>query len=147
MSQNKENTNAFLIHASSILGYLFPFGSILLPLIIWKTQKIKNDFIEHHGKEAVNFNISYTLYKLVLSAALIPSAIGHFTPFFEQLESNNFDFNYGYNCDFENLFAPVGLLSILGLFGIIRFAITIVASLKSQKGELYTYPLTIKFIK
>lgn len=147
MSQNKEYTNAFLIHASALLGYLFPFGSILLPLIIWKTQKIKNEFIEHHGKEAVNFNISYSLYKFILSATVVPSLIGHFKPIFRQLQINNFDINYNYHFDYDNLFAPVGLLSILGIFGIIRFAITIVASLKAQKGELYAYPLTIKFIK
>ena len=35
MTQNKENTNAFLIHISAFAGYLFPFGSIITPLIIW----------------------------------------------------------------------------------------------------------------
>lgn len=147
MDQNKQNTNVFIIHASAILGYLFPFGSILLPLIIWKTQKIKNDFIEHHGKEAVNFNLSYSLYKLILSAAIVPSFIGHLRPIFQQFQSNNFDFNYHFNFNSNNLVGPISLISLIGIFGVIRFALTIVASLKAQKGELYTYPFIIKFIK
>lgn len=151
MDQNKEHTNAFLIHASAILGYLFPFGSILLPLIIWKTQKTKSDFIEHQGQEAVNFNLSYSLYKFILGAAILPSFVGHFTPIFDQIQSNNFHIkfeqHFNYSFDTNNLFTPIGLISILGIFKVIRFALTIVASLKAQKGEKYTYPLTIKFIK
>ena len=68
MKTNTENTNAFLIHIFGFAGYLYPFGSIITPLIAWQTLKNKSEFLDEQGKEAVNFNISFALYKLILSS-------------------------------------------------------------------------------
>ncbi len=72
MKQNNENTNAFLIHISAFAGFLFPFGSIITPLIAWQTLKNRSRFLDEQGKEAVNFNISYSLYMFLASLIIIP---------------------------------------------------------------------------
>ena len=58
MRNNKENTNAFLIHISAFAGFLFPFGNIITPLIVRQTLKNRSEFLDKQGKEAINFNIS-----------------------------------------------------------------------------------------
>ena len=61
MKRNRTNTNAFLIHISAFAGLIFPIGQIITPLIAWQTIKDRSPFLDEQGKEAVNFNISYTL--------------------------------------------------------------------------------------
>lgn len=146
MQQNQQNTNAFLIHISAFMGFIFPFGHIIAPLIAWQTLKDRSSFLDKQGKEAVNFNISYTLYSFVLTAAFIPLAFNTFFNNFDNFtNANNFHFNFDFNPSVLFGFVGVGILiSILHLVGI---ALVIIASLKAKKEENYTYPFTIKFIK
>ena len=146
MQQNQQNTNAFLIHISAFMGFIFPFGHIIAPLIAWQTLKDRSSFLDEQGKEAVNFNISYTLYSFVLTAAFIPLAFNTFFNNFDNFtNANNFHFNFDFNPSVLFGFVGVGILiSILHLVGI---ALVIIASLKAKKEENYTYPFTIKFIK
>jgi uncharacterized Tic20 family protein len=67
MKKNQQNTNAFLIHISAFAGFVFPFGQIITPLIAWQTLKDRSPFLDEQGKEAINFNLSYTLYAFILS--------------------------------------------------------------------------------
>ncbi len=146
MKKNNENTNAFLIHISAFAGFMFPFGNIITPLIAWQTLKDRSLFLDEQGKEAVNFNISYTLYVFLLSILFIPFAIGSiFSNHNHHLNWNNFNFNFDLNS--HNLFGFVGLGSITGIIYIIGIALVIIASVKARDGENYKYPFTIKFIK
>jgi len=141
MNKNNENSNAFLIHISAFAGYMFPFGSIIAPLILWQTQKDKSRFLDEQGKEAVNFNISYVLYTFLLGIVAVPFVFG-------SLFNNFRDFNH-FDFDFSNggLFGIFGFASLAGLIGFIKIALIIIAAIKSKEGEDYRYPLTIKFIK
>jgi uncharacterized Tic20 family protein len=56
---------AMLAHLSALSGVMVPFGHILGPLIIWLIKKDEMPFVEDQGKEALNFNISMTIYMLV----------------------------------------------------------------------------------
>ena len=146
MKQNKENTNAFLIHISAFAGFIFPFGHIITPLIAWQTLKERSIFLDEQGKEAVNFNISYTLYIFLLSVIFIPFALGSFFSRHNRYGNwNNLNFNL--DLDFPNLFGFLGLGSIASLIYIIGIALVIIASIKAKDGENYKYPFTIKFIK
>ena len=144
MKQNNENTNAFLIHISAFAGFIFPFGNVITPLIAWQTLKDRSLFLDEQGKEAINFNISYSLYIFMLSLSFIPFLLGSI---FSNL--NNFDdFNHiNINFDSNNIFGFVGLASFAGIVGLIKIALIIIASLKAKEGENYKYPFTIKFIK
>lgn len=142
MKQNNENTNAFLIHISAFAGYFFPFGSIITPLIVWQTLKDRSHFLDEQGKEAVNFNISYSIYMIVASLIAIPY-------FIRRIFGSNWHNSIDFHIDFgaENFFGLLGFTSLVGIIGLIKVVLIILASIKANKGENYKYPLTIKFIK
>lgn len=144
MKKNNENTNAFLLHICAFAGFIFPFGNIITPLIAWQTLKDRSAFLDEQGKEAVNFNISYTLYVFLLSIIFIPFALGN-------IFRNNFHFfndnHFNINLNFDNMFGFIGLGSITGIIYLVGIALVIIASKKAKEGENYKYPFTIKFIK
>jgi uncharacterized Tic20 family protein len=146
MKHNNEKTNAFLIHICAFAGFIFPFGNIITPLIAWQTLKDRSLFLDEQGKEAVNFNISYTLYVFLLSLLFIPFALGSiFNRNHNGMHWNNFNLNF--DLDFDNLYGFIGLGSIAGIIYLIGIALVIVAAVKAREGENYKYPFTIKFIK
>lgn len=59
-----ERLFAMLCHLTSLLGYLFPFANIVIPLVIWLVKKDESPMIDYHGKESVNFQISVTIYEV-----------------------------------------------------------------------------------
>ena len=77
LTQNEKNTS-LLIHLSAFLSFVFPFGSILGPVIMWSVTKDKSAYLDDNGKEAVNFNLSYTIYLFILGIAMFPFAFGSF---------------------------------------------------------------------
>ncbi|MGB0880084.1 MAG: DUF4870 domain-containing protein [Polaribacter sp.] len=143
MRRNDTNTNAFLIHISAFAGFLFPFGNIITPLIAWQTLKDRSAYLDEQGREAVNFNISYSLYIFVLTISVVPFFVGSFFRNFD-----NFDYFNHLNIDFNsgNIFGFIGLASIAGIVSLIKIALIIIAALKTKKGENYKYPFTIKFL-
>jgi uncharacterized protein len=54
-----------LCHVSALAGFIFPFGNILGPLIIWLIKKQELPSVDAHGKESLNFQISVTIYMLI----------------------------------------------------------------------------------
>tara|TARA_B110001454_G_C12592954_1_gene381021 strand:- start:340 stop:765 length:426 start_codon:yes stop_codon:yes gene_type:complete len=141
MKQNNENTNAFLIHISAFAGFMFPFGNIITPLIAWQTLKYRSTFLDNQGKEAVNFNISYSLYIFIITMTFIPVALG-------SIFKNFYNFNdMNINLNSHNFFGVIGIASLAGILGLIKVALIIIAALKAKEGENYKYPFTIKFIK
>jgi uncharacterized Tic20 family protein len=144
MKQNNENTNAFLIHISAFAGFIFPFGNIITPLIAWQTLKDRSTFLDEQGKEAINFNISYSLYIFILTMSFIPVFLSSFFRNFDNFDNFN---HININFDSDNIFGIIGVASLAGIVGIIKVALIIIASLKAKEGENYKYPFTIKFIK
>jgi uncharacterized Tic20 family protein len=64
---------AMFCHLAGLAGYVVPviLSGIIAPLIIWQIKKDDHPFIDEHGKEALNFQISIGIYALV-SLLLIP---------------------------------------------------------------------------
>lgn len=56
-------------HLSALLGYILPFGHILGPLAIWLNKRHSLPAVERAGRNALNFQLSVTLY--VLAALLL----------------------------------------------------------------------------
>ena len=65
-----ENIWAMLCHIGAFAGFAFPFGNIIAPLIIWLIKKDEMPFVDNQGKEALNFQISITIYGLVILPTL-----------------------------------------------------------------------------
>ncbi len=59
-------TWAMLTHLSALTGFIgVPFGHVIGPLIMWAIKKDKFPFVDDQGKEALNFQISMTIYGAV----------------------------------------------------------------------------------
>lgn len=102
-----------LLHLSQLANLIiFPIG-LIIPIIIWQTQKEKMPAIDAHGRMVVNWMISCTIYTIV-SLVL--------------------------------MFVLIGFLTIL-VVALIGIIFPIVGAVKANNGELWDYPMTIKFLK
>ncbi len=64
-------------HLSGLAKYTaIPFANIIAPLVLWQLKKDSHPFIDDQGKEALNFQISMTLYVLVGVALIFCFFIG-----------------------------------------------------------------------
>jgi len=144
MNQNTENSNSMLIHLSALSKYIIPLGSILLPLILWQTTKKDSAYVDHHGKEAVNFNLSFLIYNVISVFILLGSLGG---TLFSAIKAEQL----GNEADFASiLFGTGGFITaiiVLSIIGIVKLILMIIAAVKANQGILYRYPLTIKFLK
>jgi|WetSurMetagenome_2_1015567.scaffolds.fasta_scaffold204611_2 uncharacterized protein len=103
-----------LCHLAGLAGFVIPgVGFVIGPLVIWIIKKDEFPFVNEHGKEAVNFQISMLIYAIIA----------------------------GLLC-----FACVGFV-LLPAVGIVDLIFLIIAAIKTNNGEKYRYPLTIRFIK
>jgi uncharacterized protein len=148
MLDNHQKNIATFIHLSTFSRFIIPLGNFIGPIILWVSNKEKSEFVDAHGKQAINFQISILLYAIILGTISIPFFI--FNIF------NGFDFIdfHGLHDFHINIGKPSPLLYIggaLGGFAILGFILELVfiikASLKARDGELYKYPFTINFIK
>ena len=62
-----------LLGLASYLG--IPFGNIIAPLVLWLLKRADDPFVDVCGKEAVNFQITISLY-FTWSVVLIFAKIG-----------------------------------------------------------------------
>ena len=63
-----EQTWGVLVHISALSGLAVPFGNVLAPLLLWLIKKDESEFVDANGKEAINFQLTWTL--LLLGASL-----------------------------------------------------------------------------
>lgn len=70
-----ENMWAMLCHISVFAGFFIPFGNIIAPLVIWLIKKDEFPLVHDQGKEAINFQITISIY-LIISLFLIIIIIG-----------------------------------------------------------------------
>lgn len=118
-------SRAMFCHFSAYLGFIFPLGGVLGPLIVWLTYRNKFPFVDAHGKESLNFQISLLLYLMGIGLSLILVIISGVP---------------------AALLVPFAL--VLGvIFIIANFILPLIAALKAYRGMSYRYPLIIRFIK
>ncbi len=68
VSSPEERNWSMLVHLSALSAILFPFvGNWLAPLIVWLLFRARSDMVDYHGKRALNFQISMTIYILLAS--------------------------------------------------------------------------------
>ena len=60
-----------LSHLTSFAFFIFPFGNILGPLIVWLIKKDEYPFVDDQGKESLNFQISMTIYSLIAGVLVL----------------------------------------------------------------------------
>lgn len=70
----EEKTFCMLIHISQFAGFIFPFAGFILPIVMWQTEKNNSAVVDKHGKEVVNWIITYSILAIIcfiLSVVLI----------------------------------------------------------------------------
>lgn len=60
-----DNSLAVVMHLLGFAGFVFPFGNLLGPLILWLVKRTDSPLLDRTGKEVLNFQISYTIYAAV----------------------------------------------------------------------------------
>jgi len=133
--------NAPLIHLSALSKFVIPFGSILGPLITWLIWKDQSKFDDFHGKEALNFNLSFIVYRIVI---VISGLVMFLTPLLTSIQENPDENPFAILLSIPGLFIFLGGL---GIIEIIWLILIIVAAIKAGHGEWYRYPMIIRFIK
>lgn len=156
LTKHEKNISA-LLHASTFSKFFFPFGNFIVPLVLWTANKNDYKFVDYNGKQALNFQISLLLYTILLGIVSIPVFFSFLPNFFEfgnfsfgNLTNLN-SFNRHFNSDnfrFGSWLIPIGISSLLhGALFVINIVYTILAVIKTNEGQKFSYPLTIKFIK
>ena len=156
VTKHERNLSA-LIHASTFSRFLFPFGNFIVPLVLWTANKNDYVFVDYNGKQALNFQISMFLYSIILGIISIPFFVGFFPDLFnfghfgfDQLSNmNNLNISFDSdNFNFGKWLIPVGIAGLLKFaLIIVNVVYTILATIKTNEGETFEYPITIKFIK
>ena len=117
---NEERQWALFTHLSALLGFLVPFGNVLGPLIFWQIKKNESAFADDQGKEALNFQITFTL--VMLGLIVIGTVL---------------------------LVVLIGFIFYIAAFvaGIAWLVLTILAAIRANNGEYYRYPWTWRPVK
>jgi len=150
-TQTADNNNSYcsLMHLSQFSNFLFPGLGLIIPIVMWATRKNESKFADVNGKIIFNWKISSFIYTgvlaiLVIAAALVFgtqiafSGIGNYDTFQGMMDDN-----------------PMKIFSLIGALGIIiipaiaivvlDFIFTIIGAIKANKGEVWNYPLSIRF--
>jgi uncharacterized protein len=151
METSNDKSTATVTHLSTLCQYIIPFGGFILPLFIWSSKKEDSKYIDHHGKQVLNFQLSVLLYSFVFILIAIPTFIIWLVKLidFTKIDGINYTFNEVILNPNITGFVIIGIVAII-LFVILRiseFFLIIYAAVKSSNGEYYKYPLTIPFIK
>jgi uncharacterized Tic20 family protein len=148
MLDNHQKNIATFIHLSTFSRFIIPFGNFIGPLILWIANKDKSEFIDAHGKQALNFQISILLYTVIVGVLTIPFFIFKIFSGIDFIDFHGWDdfhFNIGHPSPLLYFTGGLGALAIICF--ILEIVFIIKASLKARDGELYQYPVTINFLK
>jgi len=113
---------AAAMHLSLLAHLVISFFAVLIPIIMWQVRKNQARFINDHGRECVNFQITLLIYAVLLP--LIAFVLGVLT------------------CGVGFVLVPIALAIpyVLGFIGMIM------AALAAKRGELFRYPMTIRML-
>ena len=68
-----DTTWGVIVHVSAFVGIFIPFGNVLGPLVVWLIKKDESEFVDASGKQALNFQITWTILLLI---ALVTILVG-----------------------------------------------------------------------
>jgi len=123
-SQKKPVTNedenwSFFTHFSGLAPYIGLIGvNLLVPIVIYFLKRKKSVFIAEHVKEAINFNLTYTVAVVVIFALKDIFFVGWCLKYLL----------------FPLAIAAHAIFSVIAMF-------------RAKQGRYYRYPLCIHFLK
>ncbi|HMB99408.1 MAG TPA: DUF4870 domain-containing protein [Flavobacteriaceae bacterium] len=141
---------AAIIHLSTLTKFFIPLGNFLMPLIFWTMNKDKSEFIDKHGKQAINFQLSILLYTIIIGCMTIPMflfGVLNSVNFPEFWNTYDFDFHLSMHDSFNVILFTIICGLLLAAAFIFEIVFIIIATSKANQGEPYKYPITINFLK
>lgn len=72
----EDRTLIVITHLSQLITLLTGFGSLILPLILWVTQKEKVYQMDTHGKNIINFQLSLIVYCIICVPLILLFGLG-----------------------------------------------------------------------
>jgi hypothetical protein len=72
----QDNQLIVITHLSQLIMLVTGFGSLLLPLVLWLTQKEKVYQMDVHGKNIVNFQLSLIVYFIICIPLILLFGLG-----------------------------------------------------------------------
>ena len=73
----REDSQLIVItHLSQLITLITGFGSLILPLVLWLTQKEKVYQMDEHGKNIVNFQLSLIVYCIICVPLILLFGLG-----------------------------------------------------------------------
>jgi len=70
---NDQRTYALLMHLSMLAHSVIAPFAIIITIVMWQTKKNESPFLDDHGREAVNFQISLAVYMVAIVVLAIPT--------------------------------------------------------------------------
>lgn len=128
---SQDRTWAVVAHLAALTGHLIPFGSLVGPLVIWLVKRDESAFVNDHGKEAVNFQLSSFIYAVLYFTAALGAVISAGV----------------HAANIATL--PVSLYWVFAVGMLLWLAWTvcvIVGAVTAAGGKPFRYPLSIRFI-
>lgn len=72
----EDNQLLVITHLCQLLTCFTGFGGLVVPLIIWVTQKDKVYKMDEHGKNILNFQLSIIIYSIICVPAILLLGLG-----------------------------------------------------------------------
>ena len=117
---SEERNWAMVGHLSALTGLISGFGYIVGPLIVWLVKKDTMSFASQEAKEALNFNISWCIWTILLGIVTFILSL---------------------------ILVGLLLVPVLLVIPIAMAVLSIVAGVRAGEGRPYRYPLTVRFIQ
>jgi len=67
----KDKQLIVITHISQLATFVTGFGGLIIPLIIWGTQKEQVEDMHEHGRRILNFQISMLIYGIISGVLII----------------------------------------------------------------------------
>jgi len=71
-----DNQLLVVTHLSQLLTFVTGFGGLVVPLILWATQKDKVYAMDEQGKRIINFQLSIIVYAILCIPAILLLGLG-----------------------------------------------------------------------
>ena len=135
----EERNWSMLVHLAALTSLITSgVGGILGPLIVWLIFRGKSDMVNFHGKKALNFNLSFLVYFIILFLAMVPFFVIGTIADIEQEIVDGF---------WETLALLLVAVLLMLVFGILWLVWTIVAAVRASRGDPPGYILAIPFFR
>lgn len=72
----EDRTLIIITHLSQLITLVTGFGSLIIPLILWLTQKEKVYQMDSHGKNIINFQLSLIVYCIICVPLILLFGLG-----------------------------------------------------------------------